>query len=76
MLASGDMAVTLYFFVRFALISANTLNASEGGHRWSKILMNTQIFLVHCGHVGNDGVWYVGYLTASTSGLLVRKSPN
>jgi len=35
LLASGDMAVTLYFFFRFALSNANTLN---GGHRWSKAL--------------------------------------
>jgi len=36
LLASGDIAVTLYFFFRFALSSA-TLN--EAGGRWSKTLM-------------------------------------
>ena len=34
LLASGDIAVTLYFFFRFALSSANAL-----GNRWSKTLM-------------------------------------
>ena len=37
LLASGDIAVTLYFFFRFALSSPNTLN--EGGHQWSITLM-------------------------------------
>lgn len=37
LLASGDIAVTLYFFFRFTLSSANTI--SEGGGRWSKTLM-------------------------------------
>lgn len=37
LLASGDIAVTLYFFFRFALFSANTIH--EGGNRWSKTLM-------------------------------------
>lgn len=36
LLASGDIAVTLYFFFRFALSSANTLH--ESGHRWSRTL--------------------------------------
>ena len=36
LLASGDIAVTLYFFFRFALYST-TLN--EAGGRWSKTLM-------------------------------------
>jgi hypothetical protein len=36
LLASGDIAVTLYFFFHFALSSA-TLNEAEG--RWSKTLM-------------------------------------
>jgi hypothetical protein len=38
LLASGDIAVTLYFFFRFGLSSAITL-LHEDGNRWSKTLM-------------------------------------
>lgn len=37
LLASGDIADTLYFFFRFALSSTKTLN--EGGDQWSKTLI-------------------------------------
>ena len=37
LLASGDIAVTLYFFLHFALSSTNTLN--ETGHKWSITLI-------------------------------------
>jgi hypothetical protein len=75
LLASGDIAVTLFFFFRFALSSAIPLD--ENGLPWSKTLMYKFAMYIVAKYVPMVSGICVSdrFDSAIASGLLVRESP-
>lgn len=75
LLASGDIAVTLFFFFDSALSGLRILD--ESGNPWSKTLIYKFVLYISAKYVSVvSGVCVSNsFDSAITSGLLVRKNP-